>query len=192
MTDTKPEARDRGQSVPTGWEGIVDPGEHILWQGRPDQRFHIELIKLPLVLFGLAFAGFASVWMGLAAQAGGGFWMFGLIHFSVGLGIVFGTVGWGTLKRRGTWYTLTDRRAFIATHLPLRGKRLDSYTITSDTRLSLRAGSPGSVMFAREERRGSKGGVYTVDIGFERIDDAERTLEILRGIQRGADAERDA
>lgn len=190
MTDTTSEARDRGRNVPDGWAGILDPGERILWQGRPDQRLHIELAKLPLVLFGIVFAGFAAVWMGLVAQAGGGFWMFGLIHFSVGLGIAASAIGWSTVKRRGTWYTLTDRRAFIATRLPLRGKRLDSYTITPDTPLSLHDGTPGSVMFGREERRGNKGRVYTVDIGFERIDDATRALEILREIQRRTEKER--
>jgi|GEM_PF-6685542 len=121
MTDITPEARGRGQFVPAGWQGILDPGLHILWHGRPDQRFHLELTKLPLVLSGLALAGFAVVRIGPAALADGGFWLFGLIHFSVGIGIVIGGAGLGALKRRGTWYSLSDPRAFIATQLPLRG-----------------------------------------------------------------------
>jgi hypothetical protein len=189
MTDITDQAQSRGHDVPAGWGGILDAGERILWQGRPDQGFHLEITRLPLAVFGLFFAGFALFWMVMAAQAGGVFWMFGLLHFSVGVGLAFSALAWGTLKRRATWYTLTDRRAFIATRLPLRGKRLDSYTITPDTRLSLRDGSPGSVLFGREERRGNKGRVYTVDIGFERIDDAGSAFEILRDIQRRAEQE---
>ena len=40
-------------------------------------------------LFGAAFAGFALFWMAMAAQAGGVFWMFGLIHFGVGVGLIY-------------------------------------------------------------------------------------------------------
>jgi len=192
MTDSTNQPQDRAHAVPAGWEGILDDGEHILWQGRPDPGFHMDLSKLPVALFGLAFAGFALFWMVMAAQAGGVFWMFGLIHFSVGLALAFGAVGWGNVKRRGTWYTLTDRRAFIATNLPGKGKRLDSYAITPDTRLSLRDGNPGSVMFSREERRGNKGRAFSVDIGFERIAEAAEAYEILRTIQRRAKPETSA
>lgn len=192
MTDITGQPERTNQPAPTGWEGILDDGERILWQGRPDQGFYMDLVKLPVALFGFAFAAFALFWMVMAGQAGGGFWMFGLIHFSVGLGLAFSAVAWGTLKRRGTWYTLTDRRAFIATDLPFKGKRLDSYAITPGTRLSLRAGDPGSVFFSREERRGDRGRRYTVDIGFERIAGAERAYEILREIQRRARREAEA
>lgn len=187
MTDTT--TQPNADAVPAGWEGIIDPGERILWQARPSQGFHMDLVKLPVAIFGLFFAAFALFWMVMASQAGGVFWMFGLIHFSVGVGLTFGAVAWGTVKRRGTWYTLTNRRAFIATDLPFKGKRLDSYAITPDTRLSLRQGNPGSVFFGREERRGNKGRVYTVDIGFERIAEAERAYDILRDIQRRAERE---
>lgn len=189
MTDHARQPPDTSGGVPAGWQGILDPGERILWQGRPAQGFYMDLVKLPLAIFGLFFTGFALFWMVMAAQAGGVFWMFGLIHFSVGVGLTFSAVAWGTLKRRGTWYTLTTRRAFIATELPLKGKRLDSYAITPDTRLSLRQGSPGSVIFSREDRRGNKGRVYTVDIGFERIAEAGRAYEIMRDIQRQAERE---
>lgn len=188
MTETVPD-RDRASGLPAGWEGILDPDERILWQGRPDQRFHVNLLNLPIAVFGLFFAGFALVWMVLAAQAGGIFWMFGLIHFSVGVGILFFALAWGTVKRRGTWYTLSDRRAFIATDLPLRGRRLDSYAITPETDLSLRAGNPGSVIFVREERRGSRGRRYIAEMGFERISEAERVFGLIRAIQRQAPEE---
>lgn len=171
----------------TGWEGILHPGETILWQGRPDPGFQITAGGVFEAVFGTVFAGFALVWMWLAASAPGGFWMFGLIHFSVGIGLIFHALFWPGFRRRHTWYTLTSERAFIATDLPVRGKTLKSYPITRDTALSLEDGPPGTIWFAHEYRR-AKRGSRRVDIGFERIAAARDVLKLMTGIQRGQDA----
>lgn len=168
-----------------GWEGILDPGERIVWQGRPDGAIVFKPANVALFLFGLAFAGFALFWMIMAASAGGAFWMFGLLHFAVGLGMAFGAIGWDAYKRRHSWYTLTDRRAFIATNLPLSGKRLASYPIDAGTRLSLTGTHPASLHFATRRKRG-KNGSYDVPVGFERLEDAQRVYRLMRGVQTGA------
>ena len=72
MTDT-PAHEVEASAQPEGGRGLLDPGERILWQGRPDGRLHFELGKLPQALFGLAFVGFALFWMVMVAQAGGVF-----------------------------------------------------------------------------------------------------------------------
>ncbi|HHL21691.1 MAG TPA: aspartate carbamoyltransferase catalytic subunit [Aliiroseovarius sp.] len=168
----------------SGWEGILDKDEEILWQGRPDTAIRIGPANIATMVFGLAFAGFALFWMIMASAAGGAFWMFGLIHFTAGLGLAAGPILWGPFKRGRTWYTLTDRRAFIATDLPLKGKQLKSYPITDDTVLDFQPGAPASIHFARETRRGSKGRRYMVPVGFEFIDDGEEVYRLMRGIQR--------
>jgi len=173
----------RAASPPSGWEGLLDPGETILWQGRPDRGFHVAPNRYFLAAFGIAFGGFALFWMTMAAQAGGTFWMFGLLHFSVGLGIIFGALFWDTFRRRRTWYTLTDRRAFIATKIPVRGRSIKSYPIRPDTPLDIQQGPLTSLHFATERRR-SKNSSYTVPIGFERIPDGESVLQLLRQVQR--------
>jgi len=171
--------------APPGWEGLLDPGERILWQGRPDGTVVLRPRNIALFLFGLAFAGFALFWMVMAAQAGGMFWAFGLIHFSVGLALSFGAIFWSAFRRRHSWYTLTDRRAFIATDLPLKGKQLKSYPITDDTALRYDQGQPASVWFGHEYRR-TKNGSTRVDIGFERISEGDQVYRLMRDIQRGA------
>lgn len=167
-----------------GWEGILDPGERIVWQGRPDQGFHVDAGEIPAALFALLFSGFAVFWMTKVATAGGAFWMFGLIHFSVGIGIFWKSLFGPTRRRRRTWYTLTDRRAFIATKSARNGKELKSYPITANTRLAMRDGRPATIHFARERRQGSKGRSYTVPIGFERVADGQKVLAFLRAAQR--------
>ena len=168
-----------------GWEGILDEGERILWQGRPDTRITLRPANIAGMVFGIFFAGFALFWMvGVARAGGGAFWMFGLLHFSVGLAIIFAPILWDPYKRSRTWYTLTDRRAFIATDLPLQGKKLKSYPIDEDTLLEFTPGEPATVSFAQETRRGNNGRRYTVRIGFERIPDGERVYRLIRDIQR--------
>ncbi|SEP80012.1 hypothetical protein [Thalassovita taeanensis] len=169
---------------PAGWENILNRDEVILWQGRPDTALALTLPKLGSALFGIAFAGFALFWMVMAARSGGFFWAFGLIHFCAGLGIVFTTVLGGPLRRRNSWYTLSNQRAFIATDMPLRGKRLRSFPITADTRLSLTDTTPGTVWFATQPRRGNRGNTGNSRIGFHRIPDAPEVYRLMRDIQR--------
>ncbi len=170
-------------SSPSGWEGILDEGEVIRWQGRPDGAVVWKVSNVGTLLFGAMFSGFALFWMILAAQAGGGFWMFGLIHFFVGIGIAVGPVFWNTLRRRRSWYTLTNKRAIVATDMPTKGRVLRSYPITKDTVLGVNTDEPASITFASEQRR-RKGGNYKVKIGFERIEDAKQVFALLREIQK--------
>ncbi len=166
------------------WDGILDKGEKILWQGRPDARVTFKVSNFVGFLFGTAFAGFALFWMIMASQAGGFFWMFGLLHFFVGLSVAYGAMFWSAWRRRHTWYTLTDKRAFIATDIPFRGRSLKSYPITASTVLDYDGSSPASIMFNHEMRR-SKNGSYRVDVGFERIDDGQDVYRMMRDIQEG-------
>jgi len=166
-----------------GWDGILDPGEKILWQGRPDPAFCVSVGNIAMAVFGVFFASFATFWMVMASQAPGPFWMFGLIFFFAGLGIVIGAVVGPTYRRRHTWYTLTDQRAFVATDLPLLGRKLESFPINARSPLSLQEGRPGSVHFAEKTKRG-KNGPYTVQVGFERIGEARDVYALLRQIQR--------
>lgn len=174
-------------TIKSGWESILDPGENIIWQGRPDGAITLRPRNIMLLIFGLFFAGFALFWMIMVAQAGGGFWMFGLLHFAVGAGIVFAALFWGAYRRRRSWYTLTNTRAIIATDLPLIGKRLKSWPITAESVLDLQQGPPDTVNFAETIKRG-KNGSYRVSIGFERIEDGREVYRLMRDVQANARA----
>lgn len=167
------------------WAGILDEGERILWQGRPDTGLTLGPHNILTALFGLFFAGFALVWMVMAMRAGDGFWMFGLLHFSVGAALVFGALFWGPFRRRRSWYTLTDHRAFIATDLPLQGKSLRSWAIGPDTVLELVDGPLQTVNFATEIRR-SGSGTRRKTHGFERITEGREVYRLMLDIQTRA------
>lgn len=172
-------------NVPQGWQGILDDDEEIRWQGRPDDAVVWKLRYLFTGIFGLFFAGFALFWMSMAASAGGYFWMFGLIHFSVGLGIAFVPPFGNAWRRRHSWYTLTNRRALIATDLPLLGRKLKSYPIRRDTMLEFDSGDPATIIFSSETRR-TNNGSRTVKIGFDRIPDGRTVYALIRDIQKAA------
>ncbi len=164
---------------PDGWDGILDKGEEILWQGRPNEKFRFRIADIATFLFGLAFAGFALFWMIMAASAGGFFWMFGLIHFFVGLSISVIPVLLDNIRRKHTWYTLTDRRAFIATDMPIIGRRLKSYPINSSTLIDYEDTNPPSIYFAEEFRR-TKNGARRIKIGFVMIEEAREVLRLMK------------
>jgi hypothetical protein len=170
------------------WDAILDDNEKIIWQGRPSGKIRFQPKNMFTLLFGLAFAGFALFWMIMASLAGGFFWMFGLIHFSAGIGIIVGPIFWPAFSARRTWYTLTDHRAFIASTTLLGQKKLKSYPITPDTPITLTTNNDetGSVDFAQETRRGNKGRRYNVDIGFHNIPDATDVQRLIRDIQKVA------
>jgi len=166
------------------WKGILDEDEKILWQGRPDCKFKLSLGQFVGGLFGLTFAGFALFWMiSVFMAAGGFFWMFGLLHFIVGAVMAgFSLVG-PAYKCRHTWYTLTDRRAFIATDMIFKGKFLNFYPITSETHLTFQDGNPASVYFHNGFRTTKKNS-QNIGIGFERIQDGATVYRHMRDIQK--------
>ncbi|HHB81394.1 MAG TPA: aspartate carbamoyltransferase catalytic subunit [Aliiroseovarius sp.] len=169
-----------------GWHGILDNGERILWQGRPDTGFHASGGELRQAVFGLFFAGFAVFWMTKAALGPGGFWAFGLIHFSVGIWFAANGLFGSTWRRRHTFYSLSNQRAFIASDFQFTGRKLRSYTITPKTRLDYMAnGDLETIHFATERRKGSKGRSYEVKIGFERVEDGEKAYRLMREVQAG-------
>ncbi len=193
-----------------GWEDILSPGETILWQGRPDSRMAWSDVLSWRSLHGAVFAGFAVFWMVQAsritgvttqfrirpdgAEPFGGlsryFPYFGLMFLTVGLYNMAGRLVWDALKRRRTWYTLTDRAAYIATDL--LGRKLDRHELCPDLPLELEDGEPGAVWFAERlvhhpGRWSSMGGSRHYQkpsaarhrVGFERISEARTVWRLL-------------
>ncbi len=164
------------------WQGILDPGEVIQWQGRPVDLFRIEFRSPFEPLFFTFFTGFSLFWMWGASRAGGVFWMFGLLFFFIGSYGLVGQHFWKRRERARTFYTLTDRRAFIATE-GLRGRSLKSYPIAATTVIELADGQPGSVFFASETVKDSDGDATTTRVGFELVADCRSVYARIREIQ---------
>lgn len=171
------------QAPPKGWDGILKPDETIIWQGRPEQGLGLRRQHIFFVLFGLAFSGFAALWMWLASTAGGYFWTFGLIHFTAGIAVIILPIAGPAYMRRKTWYTLTDQRAFIADITFFGRKRLKDYPITKSTRVKVKNGPLTTIHFAERTGR-SKNGTYRIPIGFERLRDGQTVAKLISDMQK--------
>ncbi|QDY68566.1 aspartate carbamoyltransferase catalytic subunit [Qingshengfaniella alkalisoli] len=168
------------------WTGILQPGERILWQGRPDGRLVWSDVNPKRSVFGFIIVIFALSWMMGAATVTSGdpfvsiiFFVFGMLFVFLGLQRAFGYVVRDAWERSRSWYTLTDSRAIIATDT-FGKRRLNSFDVTADTTLTLEDGVPGAVFFGRSFGSGS-----SQKVGFKRIDDPRHVYDLMRKVQRG-------
>ncbi|AXI45296.1 aspartate carbamoyltransferase catalytic subunit [Sulfitobacter sp. SK012] len=166
------------------WGDILQRDEKILWQGRPDGGFRMRSGDLSSGIFGVVFTAFSIFWMSQAVKAAGFIWMFGLLFFAAGLRLIYKAVLGDTLRRRHSFYTLTSHRAFIATDMPFKARKLDSYPITADSPLSLQTGTFDTITFAARKRRGKNGTVQT-PISFQDIDPGQKVFQMMSRIQKG-------
>ena len=165
------------------WDGILAKDEKIIWQGRPSSEFKFQKRMLYHVFSVTVTILAAVIFLNAAPIDNENLNLFIFLALCINVFIaLIGVIGPGYQRGR-TWYTLTNRRAFIATVLPLLGKRLKSYPITEDTQIEFQDNAIPSVMFATETKRG-KNSTYTVPIGFENISDARQVLTLLRSVQK--------
>ncbi|WBU60512.1 aspartate carbamoyltransferase catalytic subunit [Paracoccus albus] len=167
-----------GASYHPGWQGILEPGERILWQGEPDSRFRLEFKSLGGTFPALFFVCFSLFWMYQAAQGSIFFAMFGLFFLVIGLRDLLTPIFGPSFLRSRTWYTLTDRRAIVATDVPMRGRKLSSFPIDRDTPVEYVDGNPPSIYFGHSAVDRSQRG------GFQYIADADKVMAMIRDIQR--------
>ena len=68
--------------------------------------------------------------------------------------------------------------------MPITGRKLKSYPITTETVLEFDARDPASIYFHSDYKR-TKNGSREVRIGFERIAEGKHVYDLMRSVQRG-------
>lgn len=162
-----------------GWQGILDSDERILWQGQPDRRLRIGFAELRRALPGVFFTGLSLFWMFSAARSSVMFALFGLLFLVIGLRKLVEPLFLPAYIRSRSWYTLTDRRAIVATDVALQGRRLVSYPIDAASPVEFVDGDPPSILFGPDQ-----------DAGFRFIGEAEQVLGLIHDIQRRGGGDR--
>ena len=171
----------------------LEPGERILWEGRPDKRrFVLGPENLYLIPFSVMWGGFAIFWEA-SVLAGGApffFWLWGIPFVLVGVYLIAGRFVVAAAQADRTHYAVTDKRVLIASgFLSTTLQELDLRTLpflqlTEGRRgvgtISFTMPTPWSV-YARSGWTGFGTGQ---DVGFHSVPDAAavyRTIQHARG-----------
>jgi hypothetical protein len=124
----------------------LQPGEKILWTGRPDPSRLVSRTDAFLIPFSFMWGGFAIVWEGgvLLTGAPTFFWLWGIPFVVVGQYLIWGRFLYKRWDRRRTVYALTNQRALI-----LRGGSIQSVFLNHlpNINQSVRADGSGSLEF---------------------------------------------
>jgi hypothetical protein len=143
------------------------------------------------VAFGAVFAVFALIWTVGVLRTGvpNGLMalvmpLAGVAFLALGVNLATGGIPFGVWRRRATTYTLTDRRALVATAwLGRRGLR--SFPLGPDTHATYDEGPPPAIWFARRFVAMEEGSARTRQ-GFTHLGpDARGVYDLVRRIQRG-------
>ncbi|MGQ0567581.1 MAG: hypothetical protein ACT4OK_21300 [Gemmobacter sp.] len=167
-------------ATPAAWP--LDPAERILWQGRPSAALYVTLRqagKLASGTFGLTLFLYLADRLQMQVAP---YWDVWVIVLAVFFASIPADILRAALVRRWSIYALTDRRALIATDLPLWGRITTSIPIDASTRIDHHHGQRGSVLFPGPKRLIGTG----PKPGFERIGNSDAVLALIRVIQKGA------
>jgi hypothetical protein len=167
------------------WNAILSPDEEILWQGRLEKGLALDVKNAKEFLPGALSVGFAIVWMHATRDGATEMQAIGLLLFLAGGHQLFFTPFFrGYLPRACTFYTLTDKRAFVAVDHPLTGRSLKPYKIGPETSLDFQLAPYACIYFASELEQGHES-TTAHRIGFANLKDGEAVFGIMGQVQQG-------
>ncbi|AKT37902.1 hypothetical protein [Chondromyces crocatus] len=137
------------------WSAVerdLDPGEQLLWAGKPRQGLRLSSADAYLLPFGLVCSAFALIWEAMLVLFHGPLW-FHVVGVTSGLlafHLVVGRYLVDALRRARTLYALTDRRALI---LESAGAQVTSIELGTPMPIALREElwARGTISFGVEE-----------------------------------------
>lgn len=163
------------------WTQVLEPGETLLWTGRPEPRLSLRNFQLlgPFVgAFGTVIAGgLLLTYNDLPVSQSV---VLAVIIALVVLSLVKGLNRWTDLTR--TRYALTNRRALFF-RLQKGETRVKAFPRTAETKPDIKNTSPQSVFFIRQERADNP--VLAAHLGFEYINDSDAFCAILNNRHEG-------
>lgn len=167
----------------------LEPGEYILWKGRPERGFAVTPGEKWDMRIGLSWCGGAVLWMAVAFfnRASGHQLLYGLIFFCLGLFWLMGQPLWALWARRRTAYVITNKRIFRR-----RGQRVDMLegSAMPSTHLVIHKNGNGTIQFGRQmEYRYDTFGRRRMYINrhlfaLENLARAEQVQQILTQVER--------
>ena len=174
------------------WEHFLEDRERVLWHGRPDAEALFSPTATKNFVVGLPLIAFGAVMVNVTWPQHGNFqgmwpvWTIAGLLISWGLYYSASAPFKDRARRMRTWYTLTNKRAVIATDIKRR--EFTSYPITKDNDIRLPLfGAKTTVWFAQHvDPADDHDDTDTITlIGFELIKDAPYVAELLEQVKKG-------
>ena len=175
---------DTSTDAPIGWEEIFEPGEVLLWQGRPDPSFVWQKRHILPVILGLGVACLGVLWIFFTPLGDGYTVIMGVVLLLLAAFLAIAPPVMAAMVRKASWYSLSNKRAYIAMHRPNLGRKLAAYPIDPDFEIKFDAKTPATITFAIAVRQ--TGSVSDpVAISFDLIEDGQKVYDLMCEIQRG-------
>lgn len=169
----------------------LGPGERLLWSGFPRQGLLLRPTDLLMIPFSLLWGGFAIFWEMTVLRDGAPllFALWGVPFVIIGLYITLGRFFYDALRRRDTFYGLTDQRAIIAMRLPTRSVRSFSLASLTNVVLDERANGVGTIVLGPTppptwSKRQTAMMSTQIENSFDLISDAKHVFDLIREAQR--------
>jgi len=180
-------------------EQELEPGERLLWKGRPRGGLRLRGSDLYLIPFTLVWGGFAIFWEAMAlfgisktSAPGVLFPIFGIPFVLFGLYFIFGRFFVDAKLRESAEYAVTNRRAIIASGIFSRNVRSINLQTTPEITLIERPDRSGTITFgspsAAYGRWGQRDLLFpgtSSQPAFDMIDDARTVYGIIEKAKQG-------
>lgn len=170
------------------WHQILEPGEEIIWQGRPVPSRVISRPDKNLFGFGIGLVIIGIIWILAEMQENSPEQALKYLPFIAGCAIMAAAVIAAIYRPKRTWYSMSNRRTFIDTDIPLQKRSLKSYPLISETPLELIDEEPGTVLFSEELIDGGEGEDYWASVGFEHIPNPQHVYSLIQEIRSQAES----
>ncbi|QUJ75595.1 hypothetical protein KDD17_11575 [Sulfitobacter albidus] len=154
------------------WQDVLEPGETLLWTGRPQPRLHWRNWRLygpaPMATLGLSLAALIAI---VTRGPGAELWVFAAASLLILLPVRT------TLRQRRvllqTRYALTDRRALF---FRIDGDETRARAFRADQMIAPRRlpTLPNSIIFVQQDNE------KNIEFGFEYIQDSGALTDALR------------
>jgi hypothetical protein len=127
----------------------IEPGERILWAGRPARGLLLSWSDVLLIPFSLMWGGFAIFWELTAIRIGGPLvsCLWGIPFVAMGLYAIAGRFFADAYRRAHTFYAITSTRAFIVVTGLLRKSTALDLAMQGQIELTETRSGQGSIYF---------------------------------------------
>lgn len=164
----------------------LEPGEYVVWQGKPEKGFRRDPNAFITVPFGIVWTAFSSIflWAAFEGKASVLVWVISLLFLFIGLSFTFGGMIRRAMTQGKIQYFVTNYRLIV-----VEGESVDFYTADDlpPMQVQRHKNGCGTIVFSDKYSRSYRGGRgYTICTvcALENIKDVAGAQRALSAILR--------